>query len=197
GRWFRTFRFDGFEEVAERTLRHLGYGSSKVPIDESLIGLDSRDAACWLLTRNIGLRIPCGEDCSLMDKLTKVKMIEGELRSLGCAVGYEIENEALEKLSQGLVEGVLALPPIGKRDVIEHALKGHRFPMKTTRHVVPARPWNVNAPLSLLMKGDNSLEEANRVFLSLLKGRRVRVIPPGSILDGRRYEEEVYEFVDV
>lgn len=196
GRWFRTFQFAGFEEAAERTLRRLGYGSSKVPMEESLNELDSRDTACWLLTRDKGLRIPCNEGCSLMDKLNKVKMIEGGLRSLGCTTGYEIEKEALEKLSKGLVDGVLTLPPIGKGDVIEHASKGQRFPMKTTRHVVPARPWNVNTPLSLLMKGSDTLEEANRLFLSLLRERRVRVIPPGSVLDGRRYEEEVYEFVD-
>jgi hypothetical protein len=194
-RWFRVFQFAGFEEVARRTLRHLGYDSTIVSIGGLLGELDLGGAAFWLLSKGKGLKVSCDEDCSLADKLNRVKMIERELRSLGCTVGYEIEGEALDKLSKGLVDGVLTLPPIEKRDVIEYALKGYRFPMKTTRHVVPARPWNVNTPLNLLRWEGRTLQEADKLFQSLLKERQVRIIPPGSILDGRKYEEEVYEFI--
>ncbi|MEM2122431.1 MAG: hypothetical protein QXE79_02220 [Candidatus Bathyarchaeia archaeon] len=196
GRWFRVSQFAGFEEAAKRTLRHLGYRSSEASLESALNELDSRDAACWLLSKGKSLRVSCGEGCSLADKLNKVKMIEGELRSLGCTIEYAIEGEALDKLIGGIVDGVLTLPHIEKMDVIEYALKGHRFPMKTTRHVVPARPWNINIPLSLLKGEGRTLEEANKLFLRLIKRKQIRVIPPGSILDGRKYEEEVYEFVD-
>lgn len=195
-RWFRVFRCGFFEEVAKRALKHLGFDSSESPVERVLNELNSRELACGLLWRDGGLKIFDDESDRLVDRLDKVRRIEGELRNLGCMTGYEIEAEALEKLSRGSVDGVLALPPIEKNDVIEYALKGHRFPRKTTRHVIPARPWNVNAPLNLLQRRDLNLEEANKLFLNLLKGKQVRHIPPGAILDGRRYEEEIYEFVD-
>lgn len=196
GRWFRVFQCKVFEETAKRALRHLGFDSLESPIERVLDGLNDREMACGLFWRSGGLKILNNDGSGLIDKLDKVRKIEMELRNLGCTVGYEIEAEALEKLLEGSVDGVLALPPVDKRDVIECALKGYRFPRKTTRHVVPARPWNVNVPLNLLERKDLSLEEANKSFLRLLKEKQVRRIPPGAILDGRRYEEEIYEFVD-
>ncbi len=193
GRWFRTFQSDEFNVTVMKVLKRLGSDFSERDVSEVLDGLSRREVACGFLWENKGLLVFDGG--GLAGKLEIVKRFERGLQELGCEFGYEVEGEAVDKLSMGLVSGILALPPIEKRDVIDCASKGYIFPRKTTRHVVPARPWNVSVPLPILRRRDMSLEEANRIFIGLLKDKRIRVVPPGSLLEGRRYEEEVYEFV--
>lgn len=123
-----------------------------------------------------------------------VKLLEEGLVKVGKKVGYETEVDAKNKLLHGKVKMVMAVPPVRKEDVVSFGLSGSPFPHKVTRHVVPARPMRVNAPLSLLKDKSLSLEEASALLAKSLSGRRVRRIPPGSMFEGRRYEEEIFLF---
>ena len=55
---------------------------------------------------------------------------------------------------------------------------------------------NVNLPARWLNE-DISLEVINRRFVQFLKGKEVRHLPPGQVIHGRYYEEELFVFLDV
>ncbi|PIU75571.1 MAG: hypothetical protein COS76_00100 [Candidatus Portnoybacteria bacterium CG06_land_8_20_14_3_00_39_12] len=40
---------------------------------------------------------------------------------------------------------------VSKEMVLSHALSGKKLPVKTTRHIVPYRPRNINIPLKILV----------------------------------------------
>ena len=120
-----------------------------------------------------------------------VKRAEGVLRELGFEVGFETEEDAFGKLSSGEADLVLMTPRVCKSDVLQVALSGRRFPHKTTRHKVPARPLFLNIPLEIL-RDHRPREDLEGEVRRLLASRRVRRLPPGEVIEGRRYEEEVY-----
>ena len=119
-----------------------------------------------------------------------VKKVEGALRASGLQIGFEVEEDAIEKLSSGDADVVLMTPRITKRDVVEMALAGRVFPHKTTRHVIPARPLFLNVPLRLLMD-ERPIHVLTAELKKALALRQLRRLPPGSLIEGRRYEEEV------
>ncbi len=79
--------------------------------------------------------------------------------------------------------------------VVDAVKKKKRFAPKTTRHLIPARPLNVNVP-TYWFKEDISLEEINKRFLKLLERKNLRRFGPGQVVDGRYYEEELFVFFD-
>jgi hypothetical protein len=58
--------------------------------------------------------------------------------------------------------------------------------------VIPSRPLGVNVPLDLLI--NHTHEEATEKLDQLLSSRHVSRKPPGSVVDGRRYQEELLVF---
>jgi hypothetical protein len=46
------------------------------------------------------------------------------------------------------------------------------------------------------LKEDVSLEEMNRRFLQFLEAKEVTRLPPGQVINGRYYEEELFVFLD-
>ena len=40
---------------------------------------------------------------------------------------------------------------VSKKMILSHALTGKKLPVKTTRHIIPHRPRNVNIPLKMLI----------------------------------------------
>jgi len=119
-----------------------------------------------------------------------VKKVEKVLRGSGLQIGFEVEEDAMRKLSSGDADVVLMTPRITKRDVVETALSGRVFPHKTTRHVIPARPLFLNIPLRLL-RDDRPAHILEAELRKTLAPRRLRRLPPGHVIEGRRYEEEV------
>ncbi|MEM0199391.1 MAG: ABC transporter ATP-binding protein, partial [Desulfurococcaceae archaeon] len=86
----------------------------------------------------------------------------------------------------------LISPVIRKNEVRAVALRGEVFVHKATRHVIPARPLNINVPLEWL-SGKYDVNEVKRMIAEYLASRRIKRLPPGTVLD-RRYEEELYVF---
>ncbi len=130
----------------------------------------------------------------IMSAFDAVREFESKIRTSGFKIGYETDRDAENKLERGNIGAVICPPQIGKRQVIETAVMGCVFPFKVTRHIVPARPVGVNVPLSLLRNSSLGLEEANERLSALLNGKRLRLVPPGSLWGNRRYDEDLYLF---
>ena len=92
-------------------------------------------------------------------------------------------------------EMVIWTPQITKDMVVDAVNQDKRFAPKATRHLIPARPLNVDIPITLLNEPD-SLEEINARLVDFLKKKKMKRFGPGQIVNGRYYEEELYVFFD-
>ena len=92
-------------------------------------------------------------------------------------------------------EVVLWTPRITKEMVTDAAKRQKLFAPKTTRHLIPARPLNVNVPTQWF-KEDISLEEINLRFAAHLQHKKIQRLGPGQIVHGRYYEEELFVFFE-
>jgi hypothetical protein len=92
-------------------------------------------------------------------------------------------------------EIVIWTPQITKEMVVEAARQKRVFAPKSTRHLIPARPLNVNIPTHWFQE-DVPLKEINRKFATFLEGKGMRRLSPGQVIDGRFYEEELFVFFD-
>lgn len=120
-----------------------------------------------------------------------IEEIEKDLESEGVNVEYGVGKSIFLKAQESGV--AILLPPASKNEIVKVALSDSVLPHKTTRHVIPARPMGVDVPLDLL-SGGKSLEEANSILEKSLENREIKNIPPGSIYEGREYEEELRVF---
>ena len=123
-----------------------------------------------------------------------VTSIESWLRMKGHAIRYETERDAAKMLERREVGFVLCPPTVEKHHVLETIKSGRVFPPKTTRHIVPARPFGVDVPLELLRDDVISIEEANGLLSEILENKSLRRVPPGYRWGPRRNEEAVYLF---
>lgn len=121
-----------------------------------------------------------------------IKSIEEGLKKRGYEIGYVTEDEALMLAKNMEVLASIVTPSVTKNEVREVALRGEVFTHKTTRHVVPARPLNINVPLEWLT-GEKSIDEVRRNLVKHLSRKKIKRLPPGTVLD-RKYEEELFVF---
>ncbi len=112
----------------------------------------------------------------------------------GHNVEYLSEIVAMERLKSGSGNFVICLPIFTKQQIREFGLQNRLLPHKVTRHVIPSRPMRIDVPLELLKRPRVPLEEANREFGEMLAARHVERKVPGSIVDGRQYQEELLVF---
>jgi hypothetical protein len=97
-----------------------------------------------------------------------------------------------------LLEGheiIIWTPQISKEMVVDAAKEEKVFAPKSTRHLIPARPLNVNIP-TLWLREKASLEEINKRFCQFLEGKEIKRLSPGQVINGRFYEEELFVFYD-
>jgi hypothetical protein len=88
---------------------------------------------------------------------------------------------------------VIPLPTFTKAAVRKIAITKRLLPHKATRHVIPSRPMRLDIPLELLIE-KASTEDINKRVDALLATRHIDRRPPGSIVDGRQYQEELLVF---
>lgn len=125
-----------------------------------------------------------------------VSKIEAWAINNGVKVGHETYQDAVSHLKQGKLSIILCPPKVNKNQVIEVTQKGKVFTPKATRHMIPARPMGLNIPLSILQDPNITVEEANELLSQHLNRKKLKRIPPGEIIYNRRYEEEVFIFLD-
>ncbi len=190
GCWYRMFKGLSFAE-AKGVLSAYGMRGEPRPYSEAVSLVESREAvtalfsrsACMVARRDVG---------GIRERYAVIRGAEERLRVRGQRMGYSTDRDAPSTIASGEYGAGLVTPTVSKREVLENALAGRLFAQKTTRHVIPARPMNVDVPLTWL-RGELTTDEANLLLVRNLTCRRVERLPPGQFLD-RRYDEELYVF---
>jgi len=128
-----------------------------------------------------------------MERLSKAQLAVRIEKSIS-ARGFKCEYAADDTITQPNSKANLVIPvPIfTKAEIRQTADSGRLLPHKVTRHVIPSRPLRLDVPLNLLTAFTS--EVANEKLEQLLSSRHVNMKPPGSVVDGRRYEEELLVF---
>jgi len=191
--WYRTLKGKDVEEHAVESARAIGLTLKKSNHDEGMNALNTGSADALLITKDQCLEVTDSHG-DVRSAFAIVKKLENQLAGSGLKVGYETASDAETKLRNGEIDMILATRPIKKSDVINQGVRDEPFPHKVTRHTVPARPLEIDVPLALLEDRTLTMEKANEEFLRIMSSRKIRQMPPGSVIEGRRYDEEVYLF---
>ncbi|OGD46272.1 hypothetical protein A3K70_02465 [Candidatus Bathyarchaeota archaeon RBG_16_48_13] len=188
--WYRTFRTPQPIESLIASITELGIDSSSSSrLDDAFNGLKAREITAILASNNKSYTV--GSEIKRIDESYDViNLIEEALVAEGCSVRYETEFESMKKLRLGGVDLVLMTPVIKKSEVIGVAKSGRLFSPKATRHIIPARPINIEVPLDLLTDISISVEEADSWLVNHLRNRRPTFTPLRSGFKNKRYDEE-------
>lgn len=190
GAWFRLFVVNDAESLAEKLL-----AESRLEYSEHEIDLeDARHNPSSIILTKTGVEFSLLEILDPVERATTAVLLERAIVKKGHSVKYLSETVAVEHLKSGDVNFVIAVPVFAKKQIRDFGLRGLLLPHKVTRHVIPSRPLRIDVPLELLKEPGISQAEADRRLGELLAGKRVERKPPGSIVDGRRYEEELLVF---
>jgi hypothetical protein len=190
GSWFRLFVAKEPESTAEQLLVDNGVQSLKQESNLSNLNYDPRaiiltDKGSWFILR---------ESMEMIDRARTAVRLEKAMLKAGYSVEYLSEILALERLKSGSANFVISVPIFSKRQIREFGLQRRPLPHKVTRHVIPSRPLRVDIPLELLKDAATSHAEAEKKLGEMLAERHVERKPPGSVVDGRRYQEELLLF---
>jgi len=188
GVWYRTLSGRLSSDQFENALSSSDVEFERVPLDTTDIIGSPQPAVLFasgesLRFRSRGLQV-----------YHVLKTMERCARVYDLTVAYETEHDALEKLMNKKVDAVITLPKIDKTSVREAGLAGRLLPHKVTRHIIPARPLRVNVLLMTLTDGTMPLQETNRQLFASLRTRGITRRPSGTVIEGRRYDEEIFVF---
>jgi len=190
GSWFRLFAIEEAELVAKDLLKEneLRYVEEKADIEKARTNpraiIFTKNGYCYEL-----------EKVSDSVELTRTAVnLERALTTQGYHVDYQPETVAFQRLISRSADLVIAVPVFTKEQIREFGVGGLLLPHKVTRHVMPSRPLRVDVPLNMLTPEATSQADADQALHELLSTRSVERKPPGSVVDGRRYEEELLVF---
>lgn len=189
--WSRTLINLPMKDLLFKVFKESGLPSSGLKREEAEEALASGKADIAIYARDWCIGIGIGS-APLIDKFALLRKIEGILVDLGVLIDFKDPSDAKALLEKGMIDGFTIVPPLNKDTVINETLAGRLFPPKATRHIVPGRFLNLFAPLDVLRLED--YEEVNNRLAELVRGKSLRLLPSGSIIGRRRYEEEVYVF---
>ena len=116
----------------------------------------------------------------------------GELEYIPCR---ELIEKGMCSRAEGATTIAIWTPHITKDMVVDAARRGKVFTPKATRHLVTARPINVNVPVRWFRE-KVSEDEMNARFAAFLRNKGLRRFGPGQVINGRYYGEEVFVFYD-
>jgi L-serine kinase (ADP) len=190
GSWFRLFTVNDPVPVAQNLLSKTNLNYSKHKVDAATMSYD--DESLILTKDGTVFSIP-----SFLDPVERCRTatsIERNLVNEGRDVTYLSEANAMQQLKSDNANLAIAMPVFRKEEIRDFGLEGRLLPHKVTRHVIPSRPLAVDIPLTLLTNATISCQEADGKLSELLASRRIDRKPPGSIVEGRRYDEELLVF---
>ena len=190
--WYRVFIKENTQDLIDG-LKRWNIRTTESSIQEAKKNLEAGTAAAFIATKEKCLIIENG-DGDVKQNFQLVASIERMAKSLGYGVKYETRSDALKKLEEGTAQLILGPPPVTKQDVRRSGLRDDPFPHKATRHVMPARPLGINVPIEILRNRAIGLPEANKKLIEMLKKRPLERLAPGSMVENRRYEEQVFLF---
>jgi len=189
--WYRTISGVSTLESLLKEVKKVASSVEHVAqIDKKAIGVSPIAAALKTLKASFLIESPFEK---LKEAYDIVQRIEERLKTIGFEIKYETESDAHQRLNKHQVDAVLYTPRLTKQAIIETARSGKIFAYKATRHIIPARPMHLCLPLALL-KDKRPLSELNKTLKNTLAKKKVKHLPPGSLFEGRRYEEDLYVF---
>jgi len=192
GTWYRTLNKGGTRSLIEELVRW-NIKTTESNTQEAKRNLETGTAAAFIAAKKECFTIE-NKGSDVRQSFQLVACIEQMAKSLGYEVDYETESDALRRLEEGRAQLILVPPPITKEDVRRHGLRGDLFPHKATRHIIPARPLGIDVPIEILRNQDLELQQANRQLIEKLKKKPLQILDPGSLIENRRYEEQVFLF---
>jgi hypothetical protein len=193
--WYREFNGQiPIKSLLDKITSTIKYEQVQISPIRAQELVNQRSAISALVNRKSVFLLASYSSLTIKEVYDKVAAIETIAKELGYNLTYSTEDDALQNL-QSEKQLILIVPSLKKKEVIENALKKILFAQKTTRHVVPARPLFTNVPLSWLKTTD--IREANQQLNAHLNSKQIIKKDPGSIIDGRRYEERAYLFSDL
>ncbi|HKM78569.1 MAG TPA: ParB N-terminal domain-containing protein [Candidatus Bathyarchaeia archaeon] len=187
GSWFRFSKIDDYDSTAQKVLDELQLTYKK---NERVNNINFNRTI--IITKRSVF-----EQTEPSDPVYKARLavkIEKVLIKQGFKIQYEPENTMEQYLETNISNFVIPLPIFTKTDIRRIALSGQLLPHKVTRHLIPSRPLCLNVPLPFLLDRTGDIKNANKKLDTFLSGRRIDRKPPGSIIDGRRYQEELLVF---
>jgi len=190
--WYRAFNRKKPQSLVEELTRW-NIKTRQSNIREAKKSLEAGTAAAFIATSERCLVIE-NTSSDVRQNFQRVVSIERMAESLGYRVNYETEHDALKELGEGTAQLILGPPRVTKQDVRTVGLKGDLFPHKATRHIIPARPLGIDVPIEILRNQRIGLLQATRQLMEALKKRRLERLNPGSLIENRRYEEQVFLF---
>jgi hypothetical protein len=180
GRWARVYAFRPGESV-KATLEGIGR-MKRTPLAEAFSALDRRDVGFAVLTSDAAY--VSGGNPSHEELVAAIESFDRLADMWGWERTFVPEDE-IDVPLQHPMRFVVLSRRLTKEDVVTAARSGKLFPCKTSMHVIDPRPVAVNFPLA-------DLNEATSAQLrSRLGGKEGRVLPAGSVYEGRRYKERL------
>jgi len=181
GRWARVYASD--EPAQQREVfAHEGF-TRRMGLEDALAALESR---------SLGITVAFGNDAfvletnpSLQEAFATVERIDQVSSERGWDRTFVREEEMESEVSNG-GRAVVLVQKLLKEDVMYAAKMRRLFPCKTSMHTIDPRPVAVNFPLADLMQ-----EEGKEELREKLAGRKARLLPAGSLYEGRRYKERL------
>ena len=196
--WFRVLENCGDMSLIEPIIREIGGQLAKVPNPAALKEeIDNNELSCGIQMGNICASVRFDETVAkdavsvylLLKKMQTKLAKQSRVRFVPCQQVCECRWQDEFKPE----DLIIWTPKISKETVVNAAKEKKRFAPKTTRHLIPARPLNVNIPVGWFRE-NLTLEEINARFLDLLEGKGVKRFGPGQVIDGRYYGEELFVF---
>ncbi len=188
GSWFRLYRVDHANSLAEKLLVETQLQHSQQPIEPKNVNYDS---CSIILTNDTDFRM---QDLDALQRARIAVLLDRNLSKIGHSAEYLSDKTALQHLKSGAANFVIVVPTFTKDEIRASGLRGRLLPHKVTRHIIPSRPLQIDTPLELLRQSVDTVPEANRKMETLLSKRKIERKPPGSVFDGRRYEEQLLVF---
>jgi len=199
--WFRLLERVKGLDLIKGIIKEMNCAIQRVPSREALVKiLEENRLTFGIQQRNFFWAISLPRDTvhDAVSAYGALGTMQGKLLQEGIGLQYIPCQYAHERRFYSQLrddEVVVWTPHITKRMVVEAASRGKLFAPRSTRHIIPPRPLNVNVP-TYWFKEDISLEEINEIFSRFIEGKRIRRFGPGQVINGRYYGEEVCIFYD-
>ena len=199
--WFRLLGNVKNIQILGQVVEELGGQLQQVTDKESLKGTLSRNLLdCGIQTSNFyaAIRFPdtvVFDSVSAYDVLEQIqnKLVQRDIQFDYIPCQFVNEKQFCNELAEDQM--VIWTPQITKEMVVDAVNQSKLFAPKTTRHLIPARPLNVEVPTYWLNESI-SLTAINARVKEHLESKGIRRFGPGQVIDGRYYEEELFVFFD-
>ena len=179
-RWARVYGVTKGTQL--RDVPRLAGLTRRATLAQAFEALDGRDTGLALLTPDAAY-VPEGK-LDIDQTIDRIASFDRLSESEGWGREFVSEEDVDVPLQAG-TKVVLLVRKLRKEDVVNAARSGKLFPCKTSMHRIDPRPVAVNFPVSEL----NGATSAS--LKKKLEGSKERLLPAGSLYEGRRYKERL------